>query len=256
MSDSVAQAILRILAVSKGRSLDELYDAVPYRWYNTDAERPTHMLLPSIKKLMDWDLVEAYYEGESVGAERFWEEAPDGPRKMDRMRFYVSPMAVSIEDNLGLNLAGNYNPMFGKPDLATVAADIFVLMPFSEDMKPIYEDHLKKVAAMLEKDISRADDFFATGSIVEDIWAAIYHSTVIVADCTGRNPNVFYEIGIAHTLGRNTVLLAQSIDDIPFDLRHLRVILYEYTPRGMRDFESRLRSTLLATLRKKDPRRL
>jgi hypothetical protein len=47
-------------------------------------------------------------------------------------------------------------------------------------------------------------------------------SRVVICDCTGRNPNVFYEIGIAHTLGREVILITQNPEDIPFDLRHLR----------------------------------
>jgi len=60
----------------------------------------------------------------------------------------------------------------------------------------------------------------------------------------GKNPNVFYEIGIAHTLGKQTVLITQRLADIPFDLRHLRVIPYEYTPKGMQKFETSLTETL------------
>jgi hypothetical protein len=48
----------------------------------------------------------------------------------------------------------------------------------------------------------------------------------VVCDCTARNPNVFYEAGIAHTLGREVILITQSEHDIPFDLRHLRYIRY------------------------------
>ena len=79
---------------------------------------------------------------------------------------------------------------------------------------------------------------------MKDVWSAIYYSEAVIADCTGRNPNVFYEIGIAHTLGRKTVLIAQQIDDIPFDVRHIRSIIYEYTPRGVREFEKKLEDTL------------
>jgi hypothetical protein len=141
-----------------------------------------------------------------------------------------------MEETLGLNLAGAYKPLFGEPKHGDWP-DIFVLMPFSDDLNPLFEDHIKKVGVMLKRTVGRADDFFKTGVIIGDIWSALYHCSVVIAECTGRNPNVFYEIGIAHTLGRDTILMAQSIDDIPFDLRHLRVIVYKFTPRGMLDFE-------------------
>lgn len=54
----------------------------------------------------------------------------------------------------------------------------------------------------------------------------IDRSRIVVCDCTGRNPNVFYEAGIAHTLGREVILITQNGHDIPFDLRHLRYIPY------------------------------
>jgi hypothetical protein len=67
---------------------------------------------------------------------------------------------------------------------------------------------------------------------------------LIVADCTDRNPNVFYEIGLAHTIGKPTILLTQKSEDVPFDLRHLRYIEYQLTPRGMKEFEAKFKETI------------
>jgi hypothetical protein len=120
----------------------------------------------------------------------------------------------------------------------------FVVMPFDFSLKPIYDDHIKAVAANLNVTISRADDFFRSKAIMQDIWQAIYGAQVIIAECTGRNPNVFYKIGIAHTLGRPVVLISQDLNDVPFDLGHLRTIVYEYTPPGMKKFEDALAKTL------------
>ena len=60
----------------------------------------------------------------------------------------------------------------------------------------------------------------------------IDRSRVVICDCSGRNPNVFYEAGIAHTLGREVILITQSGSDIPFDLRHLRYIAYHNNGEG------------------------
>jgi hypothetical protein len=84
---------------------------------------------------------------------------------------------------------------------------------------------------------------------MEDIWSGICHARLAIADCTGRNPNVFYEIGIAHTLDKNTILIAQSVDDVPFDLRHRRVLVYQFTPRGMAKFEKDLDDAVKSVLR-------
>ena len=123
-------------------------------------------------------------------------------------------------------------------------SDILVLMPFSPELQPVYDDHLKAVAVRLGLKIARADDFFTSEHIMDEIWTAIVDARLVVADCTGRNPNVFYEIGLAHAVGKPTVLITQSPEDVPFDLRHRRYLTYALTPRGMKDFEEVLRKTI------------
>lgn len=140
------------------------------------------------------------------------------------------------------------SPYFGTPRRQNQEADVFVLMPFNADMKPIYDDHMKKVAEKMKLTIKRADDFFGSNTIMSDIWNAICAAKVVIADCTGRNPNVFYEIGLTHTLGRPVVFITQNSDDVPFDIRHIRYIEYAYTPRGMIDFETRLETTISTLL--------
>ena len=60
------------------------------------------------------------------------------------------------------------------------------------------------------------------------------------ATAVGRNPNVFYETGIAHTLGREVILITQSESDIPFDLRHLRYVAYLNNSEGRETLGQRL----------------
>jgi len=128
-------------------------------------------------------------------------------------------------------------------------ADIFMLMPFSGDtIQEAYEDHVKKVVKEIGLTINRADNFFTDHGIMDDIWGAINAARLVIADCTGRTPNVFYEVGIAHTLGKPTILLAQSIEDIPFDLRHRRVAVYATTGRGMTQLEADLKKAIEGVL--------
>jgi hypothetical protein len=75
----------------------------------------------------------------------------------------------------------------------------------------------------------RADDLFRPGTITSDIWAYIKKAKVLLADLTGKNPNVFYELGLAHALAKPAILIAESLDDVPFNLRGLRVIKYDKT---------------------------
>lgn len=140
-------------------------------------------------------------------------------------------------------------PIFGRPSKFLSPKDVFVLMPFLATLNPVYDDHIMKVARELGLTVSRADDFFTTHSVIRDIWGAICSSKIMIADCTDRNPNVFYEIGLAHAVGKPVVLITQNSQDVPFDLRHIRYILYELTPRGMETFEAVLAKTLTDALR-------
>jgi len=72
----------------------------------------------------------------------------------------------------------------------------------------------------------RADDFWQHSHIMQDIVELICTSQIVVCDLSGKNPNVFYEAGIAHTLGKEVILITQSMEDVPFDLRALRCITY------------------------------
>jgi hypothetical protein len=139
------------------------------------------------------------------------------------------------------------HPLFGRaeplgPD--THRLDVFVLMPFTAELKPVFDDHIRKTAMHLNLTIQRADDMFGSRAIMQDIWENICNSRLVIADCTGRNPNVFYEIGIAHCVGTPVLLITQRPDDIPFDLRSIRYVPYEYTPRGMVVFESALAASI------------
>jgi hypothetical protein len=59
---------------------------------------------------------------------------------------------------------------------------------------------------------------------------------------------VFYEIGMAHTVGKPVILTTQNETDVPFDLRSIRYIHYRYTPPGMKEFEERLAKTIAGLL--------
>lgn len=109
---------------------------------------------------------------------------------------------------------------------------ISVMMPFDMAFDDVYEK-LKDITSGLDLYCRRADDIWENPAIIQDVVSLIDHSRVAICDCTGRNPNVFYEIGIAHTLGRETILLTQNEHDIPFDLRHLRYVRYLNNNEGL-----------------------
>ncbi|MHB8628887.1 MAG: hypothetical protein ACYDBJ_15790 [Aggregatilineales bacterium] len=148
----------------------------------------------------------------------------------------ISSLPLLIE---GKELVPSPNSIFGIPH--NLQCDVFMIMPFAEAFQPIYGDHIKAVVEGLGHTIRRGDDFFRKTAIMTDVWSAINNTKLVIAECTGRNPNVFYELGIAHSLDKAVIMITQNIDDIPFDIRYLRVIEYEYNPRGMKDFEAKLK---------------
>ena len=103
---------------------------------------------------------------------------------------------------------------------------IFVLMPFDAQFNDTYKFGIKGAAEDVGAYAERIDEQIFTEGILERIFNQISKADVIVADMTGRNPNVFYEVGYAHALGKVVLLLTQNVDDIPFDLKHRPHIVY------------------------------
>lgn len=98
---------------------------------------------------------------------------------------------------------------------------VSVMMPFNAEFTPVYAA-LQEAATGLGLRCQRADDIWVHHHVIQDIVDLIAKAKVVICDCSGKNPNVFYEIGIAHTLGKEVILITQSKADIPFDLQHLR----------------------------------
>jgi hypothetical protein len=197
-----------------------------------------------IRQLVQWGLVEAHDEANQL---LNLNEINDS--NVLKSTFKLSEGAKLMEDALQISLTAS--PFFGRPGRTKTPRDLFVIMPFKEELKPIYEVTVTKVARDLGRTIGRGDDFVLSRGIMSDVWTGIFHAKIIIAECTGQNPNVFYEIGIAHTLGKETILLSQTVNDIPFDLGHLRFIIYENTPSGLAKLEESLRSNLEALLNSK-----
>jgi len=138
---------------------------------------------------------------------------------------------------------------FQSQDCEQIQSDLcFVLMPFDEAYRQTYDQAIKAGIEECGLRCLRADDIYSTGPILVDIMRRICEATVVVADLTDRNPNVLYEVGLAHVAKRNerVVLLSRRQDDIPFDLRHLRLILYEDGLVGMRKLKEDLKNVLTA----------
>ncbi len=113
-------------------------------------------------------------------------------------------------------------------------------MPFKEELTQIYEGFIKPPLESLGYIVKRADDIYSPTPILNDILNSIEQADMLIAELTGRNPNVFYELGRAHEKGKQVILICQNVEDVPFDLKHIRLIVYENTPKGYEKLKNML----------------
>lgn len=159
----------------------------------------------------------------------------------------VAPQSVLVP-SCGVKHVNPYFP--GLPESQDDAL-VFVLMPFAEPWSDrMCRSHIKRIVEALgikpPLHCKRADDLYGE-DVLRDIVTAINAARLVLADITGRNPNVFYELGIAHWIGKRVILLTQSAEDIPFDLLRFRHIVYEDNSDGYRKLEEQLGAAVLET---------
>jgi hypothetical protein len=121
---------------------------------------------------------------------------------------------------------------------------IFVLMPFTEPFVDVYVLGIREAAEKLGFIVERADDIEHNGDILEVIYDRIRSADAVVADTTHCNPNVFYEIGYAHALGRPTILITRAGEPLPFDLQSKNHIFYRSIVELREKLDKRLKATL------------
>lgn len=102
----------------------------------------------------------------------------------------------------------------------------FIVMPFGLAESDAVHQVLRQACQQAGLRPVRGDDLFTPTDILDDIWRGITGAHCVIADITGRNPNVMYELGMAHTLAKPVLILSRRADDIPIDLATRRVILY------------------------------
>ena len=103
----------------------------------------------------------------------------------------------------------------------------FVLMRFNKKFDDVYQLGIKEACAKAGAYCERVDEQIYHETILDRVYNQIARADFLIADMTERNPNVFYEVGYAHALGKPTILLTLKADDIPFDLKHFPHIVYQ-----------------------------
>jgi hypothetical protein len=124
------------------------------------------------------------------------------------------------------------------------------MMPFDARFDPIY-NALQCAVAAAGMNCQRVDDIWEHDHIIQDVVTLICRASIVICDLTERNANVFYEMGIAHTLGKDVIMITQSGADVPFDVAHIRHIRYLHNGEGMSTLKEDMtrRLTALQALR-------
>jgi hypothetical protein len=120
-----------------------------------------------------------------------------------------------------------FNYPLNLPPTPGTPRDCFVIMPYGKNWSKSVYDSIAKAARTARYTCNMAKDIASTGGIMQQIWESLRKADAVVADLTDNNSNVLYETGIAHTLGKEVVLITQDINALPFDLRALRCIPYQ-----------------------------
>lgn len=193
------------------------------------------------------DFMEVYnhYRGENLPDDEFFFNALTERFKVPADKvgefltvFNESMRAAELIDESGerpklIDVGRETTDSDGKPSNPKKAAvpkgtTCFVMQPFSGPLGGYYESIFRPAIEQAGLDPVRADsDIFGTGKIMDQVWRGIRQAKVLVAELTTKNPNVFYELGIAHALEKPVVLVSSNEEDVPFDLRQIRVILYD-----------------------------
>jgi hypothetical protein len=195
--------------------------------------------------------VYGHYRGENLPDSKFLQNALTDKFKVpaDKVKEFVEVFTASLkaakllEDRDGKlrvidasTLTGEGSVVGDSPTLKKLERSVkvgatdrcFVMMPFGPPLGGYYETVYKPAIEKAGLQPVRADaEIFGAGKIMDQIWSGIQTAKVLVAELTLRNPNVFYELGLAHALKKPVVLVSSNEGDVPFDLHHIRVIYYD-----------------------------
>lgn len=224
--------------------LSELHSANFIKIFNRNSDNDSDSTDGADDERFAYELLRAATRSYS----RFYDERLGNEIQAVDIMFSLTDNFYTVLQTIGFSITAEINQLQSERRSCSILGEInpwlksnvFVIMPFSDEFNPIYEDHLAPVCEKLKLSCTRADLIDSPNVIMNDIWSHINNADIIICDCTKKNPNVFYELGLAHALGKKVICITQNADDIPFDIKQIRYIKYEYNPRGMREFEETL----------------
>lgn len=233
-----------------GFDIYHLYLDVPLPLYSRLGDRRESLEKATLDKLQ---AITQTHTSDHVSNVMVAVEVTASPDWRDRAQAWLNKGGAAEEKGAGHLPSILCRPeVFRRPDKEIDDDQVAVMMPFSEDFRLTYEA-IRRACGRLGLRAVRADDIWEHATFIQDIFGLIYCSRIIVVDFSGKNPNVMYETGIAHTLGKQVVPLTRSIEDVPSDLRHHRALRYLANTEGLATLEDAL-TLRLSTMTGREPR--
>lgn len=143
---------------------------------------------------------------------------------------------------------GNFQAKFNNIRASSSTPKAFVAMQFSEPYNEVYRDAIEPLVKEIGFEPLRIDDVYGPGIIINDIINNLSESTIVLAEISEKNANVYYELGLAHAFGKPTLLMATKGTSLPFDVGSHRTIFYENTIAGRTKLQNSLRHSLMSLL--------
>lgn len=204
------------------------------------------------RRILEWlKALDDQEPGQFSASEALVEELKAG-----RNHIFINLFALKEKDQVDLTEMMGGTPYClvrltpaGRAAVEEPSVDIdfcFVVMPFESAFDDLYEQAIRPAAEDVGMTCARADKVRDNRTVVDKIKRSIQRAGIIVANMTGNNPNVFYEIGYAHGLGKECILITQTkSEEVPFDLRHLEHIRYVVGEQGLANLRSALKDMIL-----------
>lgn len=159
-------------------------------------------------------------------------------------KYPLAALNISSASGLASELDITVSPkLFSLPDAPQERDLIAAMLPAGSEWDPVFAA-IKSAAEAAGFKCERVSDVWGEGSLFQEVFELVYRSHLVVADLSARDPNVFYQLGIAHLLGRTQITMAQSKEDLPFDLRRLRFLKYQPDAAGLAKMAEELEKKL------------
>lgn len=153
---------------------------------------------------------------------------------------FTHDVLENLGGNVGIDVCNQYNSVIENIKVTIKKPTVFSIMKFEKDFDELYHEVIIPKFRQYGYSCVRADECYTSSPIIQDIIREIEDASIIIADITMDNPNVFYELGYAHALKKPTILLADKNkrDKLPFDISGFRTIFYTNTIGGKREIEN------------------